>query len=163
MTSMFLRSAIVFGALLLSSGVFGQSKYSGPRPPKPDVPYLLHAENLVPTEIAEAKEESRRNNTAYTVPGATSPARTPLAEPIFLFQTQSISPEKLQLYQLEVKDGNREIEFPENRNKAPRPYPLSITRLAQGLYRVEASATLENGQYVLTPAGSNTVFLFEVY
>ncbi len=163
MTSMFFRSAIVFGALLLSSGVFGQSKYSGPRPPKPDVPYLLHAENLVPTETAEAKEESRRNNTTYTVPGAASPARTPLAEPIFLFQSQSISPEKLQLYQLEVKDGNREIEFPENRNKAPRPYPLSITRLAQGLYRVEASATLENGQYVLTPTGSNIVFLFEVY
>ncbi|MCZ2073414.1 MAG: hypothetical protein HUU41_19910 [Bryobacteraceae bacterium] len=160
---MFFRSAIVFGALLLSSGVFGQSKYSGPRPPKPDVPYLLHAENLVPTETAEAKEESRRNNTTYTVPGAASPARTPLAEPIFLFQSQSISPEKLQLYQLEVKDGNREIEFPENRNKAPRPYPLSITRLAQGLYRVEASATLENGQYVLTPTGSNIVFLFEVY
>ncbi len=161
MTSMFLRSAIVFGALLLSSAL-SDIKYSGPRPPKPTCP-IYCMPKISCRRRSRSKGRIPRNNTTYTVPGATSPARTPLEEPIFLFQTQSISPEKLQLYQLEVKDGNREIEFPENRNKAPRPYPLSITRLAQGLYRVEASATLENGQYVLTPAGSNTVFLFEVY
>ena len=26
-------------------------KYTGPRPPKADVPYLLHADNLIETEI----------------------------------------------------------------------------------------------------------------
>ena len=29
-------------------------KYSGPRPPKADLPYLVHADNLVPTEAGVA-------------------------------------------------------------------------------------------------------------
>jgi hypothetical protein len=149
--------------LVFASAVLGQTKYSGPRPPKPDVPYLLHASNLVETETTEAKEESRKNDTIYSVPGASSPARTPLAEPIFLLRAEKLQPEKLELYRLETKDGRREIVIPERADRRPRPYPLSITRLGEGLYRIEASATLENGQYSITPAGSNQVFLFEVY
>ena len=34
-------------------------QYDGPRPPKPDIPYLKHASNLIPTETAEAKEEKK--------------------------------------------------------------------------------------------------------
>ena len=52
--------------------VLAADKYDGPRPPKPDLVYLVHADNLVPTEAAEAKEESG----VYTMPGATSPARS---------------------------------------------------------------------------------------
>ena len=35
-------------------------KYSGPRPAKLDLPYLVHADNLVETESAEAKPEERK-------------------------------------------------------------------------------------------------------
>ena len=41
--------------LLICVAALGQ-KYIGPRPPKADLPSLKHAENLVPTEVGEAKE-----------------------------------------------------------------------------------------------------------
>src|SRR5262249_4958493 len=64
---------------ILCLGVAVAQKYSGPRPTKTDVPYLLHADNLVETEVTEAKEEKRKDDLAYIVPGANSSARTPLA------------------------------------------------------------------------------------
>jgi hypothetical protein len=152
-----------FAFAFAAASVFAQSTPGVPRPEKADLPYLLHAGALVPTELSEAKEEKRRNDTVYAVQGASSTARTPLAEPIFILKAEKLIPEKLELYKLEVRDGRREVVFPENRNRAPRPYRMSITRLEQGLFRMEAAATLENGQYVLTPAGSNQVFLFEVF
>ncbi len=145
---------------------FGQSKYSGPRPPKPDVPFLLHASNLVETESAEAKEEKRKDDTAYVVSGTASAARTPLAEPIFLLDSKKIVPEKLQLYKLEAKNGKREVIFPpagKRRKDGVRPIHLSFRRLGEGLYRIEANEYLQNGEYALTPEGSNSVFLFQVY
>ncbi len=143
---------------------FAQSStYSGPRPDKPDLPYLLHASNLIPTEASEAKEEKKKNDVIYYVPGANSAARTPLAEPIFLIRTEKLSADRLELYRMEVKNGRREVIFPEKKKSGPRPAPLSVRKVADGLYRVEASATLDPGQYSLTPAGSNQVFLFEVY
>src|ERR1039458_4935950 len=36
-------------------------KYDGPRPPKPDVPYLKHADTLIPTEAVMAKEEKKKD------------------------------------------------------------------------------------------------------
>jgi len=54
--------------------------------------------------------------------------------------------------------------FPKKKKKdAPRPMRTIITKLAEGLYRLEANETLENGEYSLTPAGSNQVFCFQVY
>lgn len=146
--------------------LFGQSKYNGPRPPKPDVPFLVHASNLVEPEMAEAKEEKRKDDTAYVVSGASSQARTPLSEPIFLIDSKKIIPEKLQLYKLESKNGKREVIFPppnKRRKDGVRPLHLSFRKLDQGLYRVEANEYLANGEYALTPEGSNTVFLFQVY
>lgn len=143
-----------------------QSKYTGPRPPKSDVPYLLHAANLVETETAEAKEEKRKDDTAYVVSGATSPARTPLSEPIFLLDSKKIVPEKLQLYRLDAKNGKREVVFPpvnKRRKDGARPFHLNFRRLGEGLYRIEANEYLQNGEYALTPEGSNSVFLFQVY
>lgn len=141
-------------------------KYTGPRPPKPDVPYLMHADNLVEPENADAKEEKRGDETTYVVAGASSPARTPLAEPIFLLETQKIAPESLELYRLEVKNGRRQIMFHAKKKKDnPRPVRLIVSRLEANLYRIEVSENLglENGEYSLTPAGSNQVFCFQVY
>jgi hypothetical protein len=156
--------AVSLFALWLPAPLALAQKYNGPRPPKPDVPYLLHASRLVETETAEAREEKRKDETVYVVSGAASPARTPLAEPIFLVETAKLQAERLELYKLEVRNGRREVAFSEKRKRdAPRPIRLSVTRLDQNLYRIEAAAGLENGEYSLTPAGSNQVFCFQVY
>jgi hypothetical protein len=152
------------GLFLFTLLALAQTKYTGPQPPKPDFPYLLHASQLVATEAGVAKEESKKDDTTFYLPGASSSARTPLAEPIFILQSEKLQPEKLSLYKLEVKNGRREITLPKNPNKRrPRPAHLSITRLAPGLFRIEVSETLENGEYSLTPDDSNDVFSFQVY
>lgn len=160
---MFRRSAWL--CLFVAALALAADKYAGPRPPKPDLPYLLHADNLIPTETNEAHQQTRGKDTVYVIPGPASPARTPLAEPIFLFWSEKIPPESLELYRLEVKGGNRQIVFPEKKKDQPRPYRIIVTRLDEKLYRLEVSERfgLENGPYSLTPAGSNQVFCFDVY
>jgi hypothetical protein len=143
---------------------FAQSKdYKGPTPPKADIPYLLHASNLIETEATVANEEKKKNDNVAWVSGASSPAKTPIAEPIFLIRVEKINPERLELYKMDVKNGRREIIFPEKRGKGPKPYPLSVRKVGNGIWRVEADTTLEPGQYSLSPQGANSVFLFEVY
>jgi hypothetical protein len=146
--------------LLFALPTFSQ-KYDGPRPPKPDLPYLKHASTLVPTESAQAKEEKQKNDTLYVIEGANSPARTPLAAPIFLFQADKIVPEKLGLYKLDVKAGHREILF--GARKSPKPIIITVTHLDGNLYRIEADESLEPGEYSLSPEGSNQVFCFAVF
>ncbi|MBK5290636.1 MAG: hypothetical protein JJE04_02945 [Acidobacteriia bacterium] len=149
--------------LVLSMGA--QKKYSGPRPPKPDFPYLLHGANLVTTEAGEAREEKRKDETANIIAGTASTARTPLAEPIFLMDSEKLA-SKMELYRMEVKNGNREVSLPNNprkRKDSARPLRLSISRVAPGLFRLEADQSLENGEYCLTPSGSMEVFCFQVY
>jgi hypothetical protein len=139
--------------------------WRGPRPPKPDVPYLLHASKLLETEAGEAKEEKRRDDTVFAVEGAASPVKTPLAEPVFLILAEKLAVEKLELYKLTVKGGRREIVLPENprRRREVRPVHTVLDRLEGNLYKLEANEGLDNGEYALTPAGSNQVFLFQVY
>ena len=141
-------------------------KYDGPRPPKPDVPYMLHASNLVSTDVDEAKEDKRKDGTAYITPGASAKAKTPLAEPIFLFETKSIPPERLSLYRLDVKGGSREVFFFDNlkkRKDSAKSLRLSAVKVTQGLYRLEPTEPLANGEYAITPADSTTVLSFTIY
>lgn len=142
-------------------------KYTGPKPPKPDMPYLLHASNLVPLEKGSAAEESRKDETANVVKGAASTARTPLAEPIFLLASEKLVPEKLELYRVTVsKSGNREVTVPKNPKKmkdAAKPIRLSVAKLESGLFRLEATEALEIGSYCLSPSGSQDVYCFDVY
>lgn len=157
----------VLPLLIVCAGfAVAQEKYDGPRPPKPDVPFLLHADNLVETEVTEAREEKRgKDTTIYFVQGAASSARTPVAEPIFLFLSETITPEKVELYRMEVKDGRRQVVMSTKPKDSARPSRLMVTRLDEKLYRIEVNEGLglENGEYSLTPAGSNQVFLFSVY
>jgi hypothetical protein len=159
------RSALRVLALLVCVAAFAADKYSGPRPPQPDVPYLMHADALIPAEASEAKEDSRKDESAYTVPGAASPVRTPMAEPVFLFLSDKIQPDSLQLYRLEVKNGNRQVVLSQKRRGGSRPMRLMVTRLDDRLYRLEVDEGLglENGEYSLSPTGSNSVFCFQVY
>lgn len=154
----------IAGALLFFASLCCAADYNGPRPPKPDIPYLIHATTLVETEVVEAKEEQgKKDETTYVIAGAASPARTPLAEPIFLMESNKISPERLELYRLDVKNGRREITISQKKRKGPRQYRITVTRVADRLYRLEAGQSLEEGQYSLSPADSNRAFCFEVY
>ena len=148
--------------LLAALAAWGQSKYSGPRPDKPDLPYLVHADSLLATEASEAKEQKgKKEQITYIVAGPASGAKTPLASPIFLIQTQDLAADKLQLYKLEVKNGQREISF--TKKKQPAGFLVNATPLGADLYKIEVEQTLAPGEYVLTPEGSNRVFCFAVF
>ncbi|MEX2264403.1 MAG: hypothetical protein WD696_20785 [Bryobacteraceae bacterium] len=139
-------------------------KYTGPQPPKPDVPYLVHADSLLETEVSEAREETRKDNLAYVVSGEKSSVRTPLAGPILLLKSEKIAPDKLQLYRVESKGGQREVVFSKKKKDATgQPIRLSLARLEESLYRIEVDESLENGEYCLSPSGENRVFCFQVY
>src|SRR3954447_25963944 len=90
-------------ALVVSTTVFGAEKYTGPRPPKADIPYLMHADNLIETEVGKAKSDEKKDTVTASIPGASSPVKTPLAEPIFIFKSDKLAPEKLAAFRLDVK------------------------------------------------------------
>src|SRR5881398_1743994 len=142
--------------LLAAFAAASAQKYDGPLPSKPDVPYLKHASELVPTEVGQAKEEKKKDDVTYIVEGAASTAKTPLASPIFIFKADKISPEKFGLYKLMVKGGHREITM--GPKKPGMPIRIEVSRLDKGLYRIEVGDSLEAGEYSLSPEGSNQVF-----
>ncbi|HYV64541.1 MAG TPA: hypothetical protein VE958_17785 [Bryobacteraceae bacterium] len=149
--------------LLLATLAAGADDYTGPRPPKADVLYLVHASNLIPTEVTEAQQEGKKDESTYFVSGAASSVRTPLAEPIFLLRSEKIRADALELYRFEVKNGRRQLTLSRKRSDKSGPFHLSITKLDKDLYRVEADEALENGEYSLSPDKSNVVFCFQVY
>jgi hypothetical protein len=133
-------------------------------PPKADIPYLVHAGNLVETAQREATEERKKNTVTYVVPGTTSTARTPLAGPEFILLKEKLDPSALRLYAFEVRNGHREISFNEKKQKQnPVPYILSVFPLSKGVFKVRVDGSLPRGEYGLTPDGTNDVFCFTVF
>ena len=156
--------ASIFVVLAMAAAVPAAEKYMGPRPPKADVPYLLHADNLLETEAGMATTETRKDATYAIMKGASSPVKTPLAEPIFIIRTDKFAPEKFEAYKLESKGGQREVMIGHKKPKnVQRPIHLAITRLDERLYRIEVDEALEIGEYTLTPQGSDDTFSFSVY
>ena len=154
---------IVLMLIIAAAAAFAQ-KYDGPRPAKPDIPYIRHADSLLATEVTDAMEEHRKDDILYVVSGAASTVKTPLASPILLFQSDKIAPDKLQLFKLETKNGRREILFSHKKKQTAMPIRIDVTKLSSdGLYRIEVVASLDKGEYSLTPDGSNQVFCFQVY
>lgn len=152
-------SVAVLGWLLTAADT-----YDGPRPSKPDVPFLLQASRLIETEGTEAREENKKGEVTYVIDGASSPAKTPLAEPVFIIETKLLVADRIELYKLDVRNGRREVTLSQKKRKGgPKPIHLLVTRLAEHLYRMEADEHLDNGQYSLSPNDSNRVFCFEVY
>jgi hypothetical protein len=150
-------------AFVLVGCLAAAEKYDGPVPPKPDIPYLLHAATLVETEVADARQEGRKNDT-FTISGAASPARTPLAEPIFIIDARQVQPDSFELYRMDVKGGNREVSFSSNRRRGgSRALHLAVKPLSGHLYRVEVDEPLENGEYALSPSNDNRAFCFAIY
>jgi hypothetical protein len=159
-----IRTACAGLTSVVASRLFAAEKYSGPRVPKKDVLYLVHGDNLIATEVAVAQQSSAKDSEVFSVPGASSPVRTPLAEPIFMLAADQISPDSLGLYRFDVRNGQREIVLTGKKKKAAnRQYHLSLRTYEGGLYRVEAAEALEAGEYSISPEGSNTSFCFSVY
>ena len=152
-------------SILVTAGslALAADKYSGPRPPKADILYLMHADTLIETEVGEAKEESRKGQNAAISSGASSPARTPLPEPVLLVKVDKLAVDKLAAYRYEVRNGNREVVIPTNKRKNFKPIYSNVTRLEDGLYKVEVDQILEPGEYCFSPDGSNQTFSFQVY
>ncbi|HEY3838428.1 MAG TPA: hypothetical protein VGL72_17735 [Bryobacteraceae bacterium] len=151
---------------LLAAATLLAQKYTGPVPEKADLPYLVQADDLVPTEAATATEEKgkKKDEVVYVVAGAGAKARTPLAAPTFLLKVKDLTPEKLQLFRLEVRNGHREIMMSNKKGaKNPEPAHVDIKRLTDDLVRIQVSDSLTNGQYSFSPQGSDDVFCFEVY
>jgi hypothetical protein len=150
---------------LFALAVFAQSeRYTGPRPPKADVPYLLHANTLVELDSASAQQSDRKDDTVFTVPGAAAKAQTPLPEPIFIIAAEKIAPDKLDMFRMAVKGGARELAIPKKpKRDSPRPIRMTASKLEGNLYRLEAQEFMENGEYCMSPQGVNDVFCFAVY
>ena len=149
--------------LVAAAAVFAASaqKYTGPLPAKPDLPYLKHASDLLPTEMTEAKEEKKKDDTTYVIAGANSPVKTPLASPSFLIQQDKLIAEHIGLYKLEVKNGHREVTA--SPKKPLKGIRTIVTKLAGNVYKIEVDETLEPGEYSLSPENSNQVFCFAVF
>ena len=156
---MLVRSLI--STLALSLAAFAQGT---PKPPKPDVPFLIHAGNLVETETNEAVDESTEKETRYAIPGATSPARTPLALPEFALLPESLDPGVLELYRFEPANGRREILIKKKKKILAQPYHVTaLPSEEKGVYRLRVAQTLTPGEYCLTPQGANVVYCFTVF
>ncbi len=155
-----LRRYFVLGAGLACLATAQQS-YNGPRPQTPDVPYIKHGNSLVATEQGVAKDEKKKDTITHIVEGASSPVVTPLASPIFVFQSDKIAPDSLQLVKLESKNGRREIV--ETQKKPLKTIRTEVTRLAADkLWQIEVDESLTPGEYALSPDNSDKVFCFQV-
>ena len=137
-------------------------RYTGPPPPKKDLPYIVQADNLIPTEPAAAKCETKKDDTTCVIPGVKSAARTPLAGPTFIVDSDKLSGDRLQLYPLTVKNGHREVTL-NKKGKGAHPVNLNITKTSSGLFQIEVHDSLPPGEYVLSPDGSDDSFCFEVF
>ncbi|MCU0228626.1 MAG: hypothetical protein MUF01_13400 [Bryobacterales bacterium] len=161
---LFARLALLSAALLASCALWAEMPYSGAKPAKKDLPYLVLGNRLVETEQAEASQAEVKNRTTYTVQGASSSARTPLAEPAFLLLPGEMKPESLSLYAMKVEKGVRSLSFSSKpRKDDPRSIPLLFHPRKDGTMMIESNQYLDPGEYCLSPQGANTVFCFQVY
>jgi len=149
----------VLASIALAACAAAGQTYDGPKPPKPDLPYIKHADILLATEAVEAKTEKKKNDTVYTVNGANSPVKTPLAAPVLLFQSDKINPENLQLFRMESKGGHRELTV----KGSGEPLRVDVTKLAGALSKIEPYDGLDPGEYALVLSGSSQLFCFAVF
>ena len=83
---------------------------------------------------------------------------------MFLLATESIDAQALSPHRFVVKDGNRQSEDPKQRSSEDEPdLRLTVRRLQNGLFRIEAAHMLEPGEYYLLAQGAKQIFCFSVY
>jgi len=133
-------------------------------PEKVDTPYLMHGSQLVEVETNVALDESTEKEGRYAVEGATSSVRTPFAGPQLAFRPDKIDPRDLQLYRFESTGSRREIFLRKKKKILVEPYRMSVLETEQdGVVQLRVNDGLPDGEYCITPEGSNAVFCFTVY
>ena len=149
--------------LLLGLGAAAAGQSKPPNPPKSDVPFLIHASSLMETESNRALEHETKKELLYTVERPSSGVKTPMARPEFVVRAENLDPGRLRLYRFESKNGRREVLFRKKKKIVARPFFLSLHNVEAAVFHIRVDETLDNGEYCLTPDGSNDVFCFTVY
>jgi hypothetical protein len=162
-----MRGAVVAAVLVVSAAMaLAQNKASEPKPPKADLPYLLKATKLIATEPQTLNRSGPKSDETISVSGVTSPARTPLPEPIFLFSPGEIKAGDFELIRFQVGNGHRRWKKGQQSSaddEPEEPLPLTLRPVAKGVIRIEAAVMLNPGEYALIPRGKNTAFCFTVF
>jgi len=153
----------LLAAALIALPAAAQQRYTGGPPPKKDVPFLVQADNLIETESAKATAQTKKNDTIYTMSGDKSTARTPLASPMLVIDSDALDATKLQLFRLEVKNGHREITFKKKGKGGAMPLNIEVSKVRGNLFQIRVLDSLDPGEYSLSPDGSNAAFCFEVF
>src|SRR5579875_641858 len=144
------RTLLVYALLAIAACAHAQDK--GPKPAQKDLPYLLEANKLIPTDQQPATRATAKDDVTVTVAGATSKARTPIPEPIFLFSAGQIDPQQFELIRFQVVDGRRiwkKGQPTSNGDEPDEPLRLTLSPVGERLYRIEASPMLNPGEYAL--------------
>ena len=149
--------------MVLALALAAQTKKPLPKPDKKDVLYIVHAATLVQTEVVRPVPKDAGDSTTWSIPGESSLAKTPLALPIFTIDAASLAPEKLQLYQFDIKGAHRELTLKKRGVSEAEPVLITISNISGTLYRVETVNELPNGEYGFTIPGSNQFFCFNVF
>lgn len=155
-------------AAIAATLAFPQQKGAATKPPKSDLPYLLEAQKLIPTDASPVTRSSSKSNESLSVPGVTSSARTPLPEPIFVFSQVQIKATDFELIRFDVANGRRQWtkgkqEHPNNDEEPEEILRLTLRPVAEGVVRIEAAEMLNPGEYALIPRGKDTAFCFTVF
>jgi hypothetical protein len=145
--------------------IMAQQKDAAPKPPKTDLPYLLEGNKLIPTDTQAATRS--KDDQTITVAGATSSARTPLPEPVFLFSPGQLAAAQFELFHFQIlKDHRQWTKGAQDRpdNDAPEDtIRLTLRPAGSGLVRIEAAEMLNPGEYALIARGQNKAFCFTVF
>ncbi len=136
---------------LLAQPLIAQKKYAGPRPPKADVPFLQTLDKLTELESGMANQSEAKDSMVFTVDGAGSAVKSPMPEPIFLFQAEKLNPERLSLYKMTVANGKRTLTFPTGKRakNAPKPVYFLVTPLDGSLFKIEVNRIHRSGRVLL--------------
>ncbi|HVW07329.1 MAG TPA: hypothetical protein VHC90_02035 [Bryobacteraceae bacterium] len=154
--------ALLTAALIILPAA-AQQRYTGGPPPKKNIPFIVQADNLIETEPVKAAEQTKKDDTIYTIPGDKSTSRTPLASPMLVIDTDSLDATRLQLFRLEVKNGHREIAFKKKGKGGAIPLNIDVSKVRGALFQIRVLDSLDPGEYSLSPDGSNDAFCFEVF
>lgn len=141
----------------------GLNRLGLPNPPKQDVPFLIHGSQLVELDRAAATMEESKNQVRYWIPGAAAAAKTPLAAPDFLFDSGEVDPRDLELYRFEVVKGRRELLYRRKKKVVAEPYFLNLEGVEERVVRIRINASLQPGEYGITPRGQDSVYTFSVF
>jgi hypothetical protein len=150
-------------AILLAGFLIAGMEYAGPRLPRKDTVYLVHADQLIATEASVARQQTTANEITYIVSGESSTARTPLARPTLLIEAENLTADKFRLFPLDVRNGHHELNFHYKGRGGAFPRRADIANTAADIGRIDVLDSLSAGEYALSPDGVNDVFCFEVF